>query len=78
MHLGTKGCQAEALLYFLKACEFETLYIVGDFIDVWALKRGIYWPQSHSDVLQKILRAGRKGTRVVYIPGNHDEFVSGF
>jgi UDP-2,3-diacylglucosamine pyrophosphatase LpxH len=78
VHLGTKGCQAEALLHFLKVCEFETLYIVGDLIDVWALKRGIYWPQSHSDVIQKILRAGRKGTRVIYIPGNHDEFVSGF
>ena len=78
VHLGTKGCQAEALLHFLKVCEFETLYIVGDLIDVWALKRGIYWPQSHSDVVQKILRAGRKGTRVIYIPGNHDEFVSGF
>jgi len=76
--LGTKGCQAEALLHFLKSYEFETLYIVGDLIDVWALKRGIYWPQSHSDVVQKILRAGRKGTRVIYIPGNHDEFVSGF
>ncbi len=78
VHLGTKGCQAEALLHFLKTHEFETLYVVGDLIDVWALKRGIYWPQSHSDVIQKILRAGRKGTRVIYIPGNHDEFVSGF
>ncbi len=58
--------------------EFETLYIVGDFLDVWAMKRGIYWPQSHNDVIQKILRAGRKGTRVVYIPGNHDEFLSSF
>ncbi len=78
VHLGTKGCQAEALLNFLKAHEFETLYIVGDLLDLWALKRGIYWPQTHNDVIQKILRAGRKGTRVVYIPGNHDEFVSGF
>lgn len=78
VHLGTKGCQAEALLQFLKVHEFETLYIVGDFLDAWAMKRGIYWPQSHNDVIQKILRAGRKGTRVVYIPGNHDEFLSGF
>ena len=78
VHLGTRGCQAEHLLHFLKSREFETLYIVGDLIDVWALKRGIYWPQSHNDVIQKILRAGRKGTRVVYIPGNHDEFVAGF
>lgn len=78
VHLGTRGCQAEALLQFLKNTEFETLYVVGDLIDVWSLKRGIYWPQSHNDVIQKLLRAGRKGTRVVYIPGNHDEFVSGF
>jgi UDP-2,3-diacylglucosamine pyrophosphatase LpxH len=78
VHLGTKGCQAEALLHFLKVHEFETLYIVGDLLDLWALKRGIYWPQTHNDVLQKILRAGRKGTRVIYIPGNHDEFVAGF
>ena len=78
VHLGTRGCQAEALLHFLKSYEFETLYVVGDLIDVWALKRGIYWPQTHSDVIQKLLRAGRKGTQVIYIPGNHDEFVSGF
>lgn len=67
-----------ALLAFLRDYEFETLYIVGDLIDIWQLKRGIYWPQSHSDVIQKILRKGRKGTQVFYIPGNHDEFVSGF
>ncbi len=78
IHLGTRGSKAEALLQFLREHEFETLYVVGDFIDVWALRRGIYWPQSHNDVIQKILRAGRKGTRVIYIPGNHDEFVAGF
>jgi UDP-2,3-diacylglucosamine pyrophosphatase LpxH len=78
LHLGTKGCQAEAVLAFLREYEFETLYLVGDLIDIWQLKRGIYWPQSHNDVIQKILRAGRKGTRVIYIPGNHDEFVAGF
>ena len=78
VHLGTRGSQAEALLHFLKPHEFETLYVVGDLIDVWALRRGIYWPQSHNDVIQKLLRAGRKGTEVIYIPGNHDEFISGF
>jgi len=78
VHLGTRGSQAEALLSFLRSHEFETLYVVGDLIDVWALKRGIYWPQSHNDVIQKLLRAGRKGTQVIYIPGNHDEFISGF
>jgi len=78
VHLGTKGCNAEALLAFLRENEFETLYVVGDLIDVWALRRGIYWPQQHNDVIQKLLRAGRKGTHVIYIPGNHDEFVGGF
>lgn len=78
IHLGTKGSNAEGLLRFLRDNEFETLYVVGDLIDIWQLKRGIYWPQLHSDVIQKILRKGRKGTRVIYIPGNHDEFVVGF
>lgn len=78
VHLGTKECAAEALMEFLRQNEFETLYIVGDLIDIWQLRRGIYWPQAHNDVIQKLLRAGRKGARVVYIPGNHDEFVGGF
>ena len=78
VHLGSRGSKATALLQFLRCHDFETLYVVGDLIDVWALKRGIYWPQPHNDVIQKLLRAGRKGTRVIYIPGNHDEFVAGF
>ncbi len=78
VHLGTRGSHAELLLQFLREHEFETLYVVGDLIDVWSLRRGIYWPQAHNDVIQKLLRAGRKGSRIIYIPGNHDEFVSGF
>ncbi len=78
VHLGSKGSNAAALLDFLRDYEFEQLYIVGDLIDVWQLRRGIYWPQSHNDVIQKILRKSRKGTRVHYIPGNHDEFIAGF
>jgi UDP-2,3-diacylglucosamine pyrophosphatase LpxH len=78
IHLGSRGSKADALLQFLRDYEFEKLYIVGDFIDVWQLRRGIYWPQAHNDVIQKILRAGRKGTQVIYIPGNHDEFVAHF
>jgi UDP-2,3-diacylglucosamine pyrophosphatase LpxH len=78
IHLGTKGSNAGALLDFLRDYEFQTLYVVGDFIDGWKLRRGIYWPQQHSDVIQKILRKGRKGTNIIYIPGNHDEFISGF
>ena len=78
LHLGTRTSNASAFLDFLRAHEIETLYIVGDLIDVWQLRRGIYWPQEHNDVIQKILRAARKGTQVIYIPGNHDEFVSRF
>jgi len=78
VHLGTKGSNAGALLEFLRDNEFETLFIVGDLIDIWQLRRGIYWPQAHNDVIQKILRKGRKGTEIIYIPGNHDEFVAGF
>ena len=75
VHLGTKGSNAGALLDFLRENEFDTLYVVGDLIDIWSLRRGIYWPQEHNDVIQKILRKARKGTRVIYIPGNHDEFL---
>ncbi|HEU5246607.1 MAG TPA: UDP-2,3-diacylglucosamine diphosphatase [Candidatus Udaeobacter sp.] len=77
-HLGTRGCNATAVLDFLRENDFETLYIVGDLIDIWSLRRGIYWPQQHNDVIQKILRKARKGTRVIYIPGNHDELVTSF
>lgn len=77
-HLGTRGCNAAALLDFLRENDFDTLYIVGDLIDIWSLRRGIYWPQQHNDVIQKILRKARKGTHVVYIPGNHDELVVDF
>jgi UDP-2,3-diacylglucosamine pyrophosphatase LpxH len=78
VHLGTRSSNSVALLEFLRGYECETLYVVGDLIDVWQLRRGVFWPQQHNDVIQKILRKARKGTRVIYIPGNHDEFVSGF
>jgi UDP-2,3-diacylglucosamine pyrophosphatase LpxH len=73
LHLGTPGCQAAALLEFLRTTECQTLYLVGDIIDGWQLRRSWYWPQAHNDVVQKLLRKARKGTRVVYVPGNHDE-----
>jgi UDP-2,3-diacylglucosamine pyrophosphatase LpxH len=78
VHLGTRGSNAGLLLDFLREHEFETLYIVGDLIDVWSMRRGRYWPQQHNDVIQKILRKSRKGTRVIYIPGNHDELLGDF
>ena len=75
IHLGTRDCQAELLLDFIRHMECETLYLVGDVVDGWKLRGGWYWPQAHNDVLQKVLRLARKGVRVVYIPGNHDEFA---
>jgi UDP-2,3-diacylglucosamine pyrophosphatase LpxH len=75
IHLGTPGCQAVALLDFLRSVECETLFLVGDIIDGWQLRRSWYWPQAHNDVIQKLLRKARKGTRVVFVPGNHDEFA---
>jgi UDP-2,3-diacylglucosamine pyrophosphatase LpxH len=75
LHLGTPGCQAVALLDFLRTVECETLYLVGDIVDGWQLKRQWYWPQSHNDVVQKLLRKARKGTRIILVPGNHDEFA---
>jgi UDP-2,3-diacylglucosamine pyrophosphatase LpxH len=75
LHLGTPGCQAEALLDFLRAVQCETIFLVGDIIDGWQLRRQWYWPQSHNDVVQKLLRKARKGTRVILVPGNHDEFA---
>jgi UDP-2,3-diacylglucosamine pyrophosphatase LpxH len=74
MHLGTAGCQAQLLLEFLRHTESEFLYLVGDIIDGWQLRRRWYWPQAHNDVVQKILRKAHKGTNVIFIPGNHDEF----
>jgi len=78
VHLGTRGSSAAALLDFLRETDFEVLYLVGDLIDIWALRRGIYWPQEHNDVVQKLLRKARKGTEIIYIIGNHDEFLARF
>src|SRR5688572_474721 len=78
IHLGTPGCQAYYLLDFLRAHKADTLYLVGDILDAWQLRKGWYWPQAHNDVVQKLLRAARKGTHVVYIPGNHDELARQF
>ena len=78
IHLGTPGCQAEALLEFLKHHPSDTLYLVGDIVDGWQLRRRWFWPQAHNDVVQKLLRRARKGCRVVFVPGNHDEFARQF
>ncbi len=78
IHLGTRFSQAEELLEFFKFTHCENLYLVGDIIDGWAIKRKIKWAQSHSDVIQKVLRKARKGTKVYYITGNHDDFLRSF
>ena len=75
VHLGTRGCQADLLLDFLRHYDAETIYLIGDIVDGWRLRRNWYWPQSHNDVAQKLLRKARKGARLVYVPGNHDEFL---
>ncbi|HWZ48092.1 MAG TPA: UDP-2,3-diacylglucosamine diphosphatase [Herbaspirillum sp.] len=78
VHLGTTGCQAKKLLQFLRATESETLYLVGDIIDGWQLKRRWYWDQVHNNVVQNVLKKARKGTNVIFVPGNHDEAVRQF
>jgi UDP-2,3-diacylglucosamine pyrophosphatase LpxH len=77
--LGTKGCQAELLLDFIKSIEGDRLYLVGDIVDGWKMpKSGFYWPQSHNGVVQKLLRLARKGIEVTYVPGNHDDRIRDF
>lgn len=78
VHLGTAGCQAHALLDFLKHHPSDYLFLVGDIVDGWQLRRRWFWPQAHNDVVQKLLRRARKGCEVVFIPGNHDEFARAF
>ena len=73
VHLGFRGCQADLLLDFLRSTRCETLFLVGDIVDVWSMRKGLYWPQAHNDVVRTILGKAKHGTRVVYVPGNHDE-----
>ena len=78
IHLGTRGSKTELLLDFLRRTESDYLYLVGDVVDGWRLRKTWYWRQQHNDVIQKLLRKARKGTRVFYIPGNHDEMFRDF
>jgi UDP-2,3-diacylglucosamine pyrophosphatase LpxH len=78
IHLGARGCQADKLLDFLRWYDADHIYLVGDIVDGWQIRSGWYWPQTHNDVVQKLLRKARKGTRVTYVPGNHDEFLRGY
>jgi UDP-2,3-diacylglucosamine pyrophosphatase LpxH len=73
IYLGTRGCQAERLLDFLREHDSEHLFLIGDIVDLWAMSRGVFWPPAQNTVVQKILRRARHGENVVFIPGNHDE-----
>jgi len=75
IHLGTRGCNAALLLDFLHAIECETLYLVGDIVDGWRLRKGWYWPDTHNEVVRRLLKLAHRGTRVVLIAGNHDEML---
>jgi UDP-2,3-diacylglucosamine pyrophosphatase LpxH len=78
VHLGTKGCNAELLIDFLDTTDSETMYLVGDIIDGWRLRKKVYWPAAHNDIVWRILKRAKRGTRIVYVPGNHDEMVRQF
>lgn len=73
IHLGTKACQAEHLLAFLREHPAENVFLIGDIIDFWAMKRSLAWSPAHNTVVQKMLRRARHGERIIFIPGNHDE-----
>jgi UDP-2,3-diacylglucosamine pyrophosphatase LpxH len=78
IHLGTQGCQATMLLDFLERHDADRIFLIGDIVDGWRLKRGWFWPQAHSDVVQTLLSKARGGARIVYVPGNHDELMRQF
>ncbi|MDB5550072.1 MAG: calcineurin-like phosphoesterase family protein [Rhizobium sp.] len=78
IHLGSRASKADFLLDFLRVHDAETIFLVGDIVDGWRLKRSWYWPQNCNDVVQKLLRKGRKGARIIYVPGNHDDFMRDF
>jgi len=78
VHLGTRGCNAAMLIDFLDHVDSDTLYLVGDIIDGWRLKRKFYWPAAHNDIVRRIMKRAKRGVRVVYVPGNHDEMFRQF
>jgi UDP-2,3-diacylglucosamine pyrophosphatase LpxH len=78
IHLGFKGCSADLLLDFLHHVEMDKLFLVGDIIDVWSMQKNMYWPQAHNNVLRTILGKAKRGTKVIFVPGNHDEVFRDF
>ena len=75
VHLGTRGCNAALLVDFLRSIECRTLYLVGDIVDGWRLRKGWYWPDEHNEVVRRLLKMAHRGTRVVFVAGNHDEML---
>jgi UDP-2,3-diacylglucosamine pyrophosphatase LpxH len=78
VHLGSRDCRARELLDFLSGVETDYLFLVGDIVDFWSLRRSFHWPQEHNDVLRMVLAKAREGTQVIYVPGNHDEDIREF
>ncbi len=78
VHLGTRGCNAEMLIDFLDHVDSDTMYLVGDIVDGWRMKKKFYWPDSHNDIVWRVLKRAKRGTRIIYIPGNHDEAARQF
>jgi UDP-2,3-diacylglucosamine pyrophosphatase LpxH len=78
VHLGTRGCNAAMLIDFLDSTDSDTMYLVGDIIDGWRMKRKFYWPATHNDIVWRVMKRAKRGTRVIYIPGNHDEMFRQF
>jgi len=78
IHLGTRGCQADSLIAFLREYEADHLFLLGDIVDFWAMNRGIHWTAAQNTVVQKVLRRARHGEQVMLIPGNHDEALREF
>ncbi len=78
VHLGTRGCNADLLIDFLDSVDSDTIYLVGDIIDGWRLKKSWFWPPKHNDIFWRLLKRARRGTKVIYIPGNHDEIFRQF
>ena len=78
VHLGTRGCNAEMLIDFLDHVDSDIMYLVGDIIDGWALKKRFYWPAAHNDIVWRVMKRAKRGTDVIFIPGNHDEMFRQF
>lgn len=78
VHLGSRDCRARELLKFLDSVETDYLFLVGDIVDFWSLRRSFYWPEDHNEVLRAILAKAKEGTKVIYVPGNHDDNIREF